>query len=450
MVRRYIEAFLPAAQAAGLGQVRFHIRQTHSRMVSVYRGEPEQSVQSEECCLLIEGEAGGYSGSAYVGDLRPEGCEEAIRLIRESALGRKLPFVPFQLPDLPDPGEEPNDRLPLPELIRRLAAAEQAAYDADGRVELVHGCSLSEYWGRVTLADSTGKFVTDRVSGGHFQISLTARQGGLVQLGERGCPMALGCYPDMELLARQAALDASGMLDASSYPTGHSPVVLDSRVMCELLDAFLPAFFAKNVQSRTSVLAGKLGETIAGELAVIEEDPFLPDGLCRRRFDDEGVPTAAKTILSNGILRTYFCDRQSAAWCGLPPGGNGFRPTYAAEVGPGYTNVIFRTGQLSRDELLASMGSGLLITGVSGVFAGANPASGDFSLLSHGYRVRDGRICGGVSQITVAGNFFELLQQTKGVGNDGTWMHSGAGCLCAPSVYVASLAISSGEMLNRL
>ena len=58
MVRRYIEAFLPAAQAAGLGQVRFHIRQTHSRMVSVYRGEPEQSVQSEECCLLIEGEAG--------------------------------------------------------------------------------------------------------------------------------------------------------------------------------------------------------------------------------------------------------------------------------------------------------------------------------------------------------------------------------------------------------
>ena len=52
--------------------------------------------------------------------------------------------------------------------------------------------------------------------------------------------MALGCYPDMELLARQAALDASGMLDASSYPTGHSPVVLDSRVMCELLDAFLP------------------------------------------------------------------------------------------------------------------------------------------------------------------------------------------------------------------
>ena len=42
MVRRYIEAFLPAAQAAGLGQVRFHIRQTHSRMVSVYRGEPEQ------------------------------------------------------------------------------------------------------------------------------------------------------------------------------------------------------------------------------------------------------------------------------------------------------------------------------------------------------------------------------------------------------------------------
>ena len=444
MLRTYLEAFFPAAQAAGVGQMHFYIKQARSRDVSVYRGEPEQVTQAEECCLFIEGEVSGYSGSAYVCDLRPEGCGEAVRLIRESALGKKRPFLPLQLPDLPEP-EEPGDLPPLPELVARLAAAEQAAYGADSRVELVHSCSLSEYRGRVTLADSTGRSVTDLNSGGHFEISLTARQGDVVQLGGRSCPLAPGSYPDMELLARQAARDAAGMLEASSYPTGHSPVVLDSRVVCQLLDAFLPAFFAKNVQSRTSILAGKLGERIAGELTVLEEDPFLPEGLCRRRFDDEGIPTTAKTILSGGILRTYLCDRQSAAWCGLVPGGNGFRPTYAEEVGPGYTNLILRPGTLSQQELLADMGNGLLITGVNGVFAGANPTSGDFSLLSRGYRVQGGQLCGGVNQITIAGNFFELLQQAKGLGNDGAWIHSGTGCLSAPSLYVASLAISGGD-----
>lgn len=443
MVRAYIEAFFPAARAAGVGRMRFQIRQASRRAVTVYRGEPERLEQAEECSLLIEGEAEGYSGSILVGDLRPEGCGEAVRLLRESALGKKLPYSACPLPALPDPGAEPGERLPLPALVERLAAAERAAYDADGRVSLVHGCTLSEHWGRVTLADDTGRFVTDLDSGGHFDISLTARQDDLVQLGERSCPMALGVYPDMELLARQAARDAAGMLEATSYPTGRSPVVLDSRVVCELLDAFLPAFFAKNVRDRTSALAGKLGERIAGDLTVLEEDPFLPEGLCRRRFDDEGVPTTAKTLLSGGILRTYLCDRQSAGWCGLPPGGNGFR-TGGAEVCAGYTNLILRPGEMSQAELLAEMGSGLLITGVNGVFAGANYSSGDFSLLSRGYRVEGGRICGGVNQITIAGNFFELLRQTKAVGNDGAWIRSGVGGLLAPSVYAASLAVSGG------
>lgn len=444
MLRTYLEAFFPAARAAGIGKMRFYIKRTRSRTVSVFRAEPEQMVQAEECALLIEGEVDGLCGSAAVGDLRPQSCEEAVRLIRESALERKLPFVPLDLPNLPDPGEETAALLPLPELLSRLTAAEQAAYDADGRVSLVHGCGFSERWGRVTLADDTGRSVTDLESGGHFHISLSARQGNQVQMGGRSRPLHLGDYPDMEGLARQAASEAVEMLGAAPYPTCHSPAVLDSRVVCELLDAFLPAFFAKNVHSRTSVLAGKLGQRIAGDLTVLEEDPLLPEGLSRRRFDDEGVPTTAKTILSGGILRTYLCDRQSAAWCGLAPGGNGFRPSAGEDVGTGYTNLILRPGDRSRAQLLSAMGSGLLITGVSGVFAGASPTSGDFSLISHGQRVLDGRPCGAVNQITIAGNFFELLRQTLGVGNDGTWMRSGGGCLCAPSLYAASLAVSGG------
>lgn len=447
MIREYIDAFSPVARANGIGQMRFYVEEVASRAVSVYQGKQEHIEQSEECRLFVEGEVDGFSGGAFVGDLRPSRCAETIRQIKESAQESRRSFVPFSLPELPDLDGGPPLRLPLEELTKRLAAAERAAYDADGRITLVHSCAFEEYWGRVTLSDGTGRQVSDGFSGGRFHIGLTAQEGGQIQMGERSLPLAGGQYPDMERLARQAAQDAAGMLDTTSYPTMHSPVVLDSRVACQLLDAFLPAFFAKNILNHTSVLEGKLGQRIAGELTVLEEDPLLSDGLCRRRFDDEGTPTSAKEILSGGILRTYLCDRRSAAQCGLPPGGNGFRPSFTEEPAPGYTNLILRTGEKSQEELLADMGCGLLIREVSGVFAGANPASGDFSLIARGCQVRDGRLCGGVNQITIAGNFFQMLRQARGVGNDGAWMRTSAGCLRAPSLYVESLAISGDTLV---
>ena len=220
-------------------------------------------------------------------------------------------------------------------------------------------------------------------------------------------------------------------------------------MVCELLDAFLPSFFAKNVQSHMSVLEGRLGEQVAGERITLEEEPRLPGGLCGRRFDDEGVPTSAKAILSGGVLKTYLYNRQSASQAGRAPGGNGFKPSYGEEAATGYTNMVLRCGERSREQLLEEMGEGLLITGVSGVFAGAHPASGEFSLIAQGYKVSGGTLCGGVSQITIAGNFFELLRRVRGVGSDAAWMRTAAGCIRAPSLYVSALAIS-GEDRNEI
>ena len=91
------------------------------------------------------------------------------------------------------------------------------------------------------------------------------------------------------------------------------------------------------------------------------------------------------------------------------------------------------------------MGDGLLITSVSGVFAGAKPNSGDFSLISSGYLVEGGRILRAVNQITIAGNFFDMLKQVNAIGNDEYWMIAANGNVRTPSLYVASLAISGKE-----
>ena len=80
-----------------------------------------------------------------------------------------------------------------------------------------------------------------------------------------------------------------------------------------------------------------------------------------------------------------------------------------------------------------------MITEVSGLHAGANPVSGDFSLLSKGYTFRNGKRDKPVEQITVAGNFYELLKGVKEVASDLAFPNGGMG---SPSVDVGELSVS--------
>ena len=73
---------------------------------------------------------------------------------------------------------------------------------------------------------------------------------------------------------------------------------------------------------------------------------------------------------------------------------------------------------LSDDELLASMSDGLYITELKGLHAGANAVTGDFSIESAGFRVRDGKKCEAIKSFTVAGNFFELIKSIEALAAD--------------------------------
>lgn len=66
------------------------------------------------------------------------------------------------------------------------------------------------------------------------------------------------------------------------------------------------------------------------------------------------------------------------------------------------SNFYFKPGKRTLEEMMASIGEGLVITEMSGMHAGANPVSGDFSLLSKGYTIENGRKGRAVEQITVA------------------------------------------------
>ena len=103
------------------------------------------------------------------------------------------------------------------------------------------------------------------------------------------------------------------------------------------------------------------------------------------------------------------------------------------------SNFFFKPGDKDLSGLMADMGEGLVITEVGGLHAGANPMSGDFSLIAEGYTVSGGKKDRPVEQITVAGNFYELLKSVRAVGSDLTFPGSGIG---SPSVDVGEIRVS--------
>ncbi len=266
-----------------------------------------------------------------------------------------------------------------------------------------------------------------------------ARDGGSVSSGSFGLTTRRFDALDAGKIAGEAAQRAVNGLNASSVKSGKYRVVFFNEVMTSLMDVFATIFSAETAQKGLSLLSGKLGETIASPVVSIVDDPLLTDGLEARPFDAEGVPSSAHTVVENGVFKTFLHNLKTAHKDGVTTTGNASKAGYASSVHVAPSNLYYKPGQKSFDELLASVGEGIVITEVTGLHAGANPVSGDFSLLSKGYTFAKGKRGMPVEQITVAGNYYELLQNIRELASDLRFPDGGMG---SPSADVGELSIS--------
>ena len=74
--------------------------------------------------------------------------------------------------------------------------------------------------------------------------------------------------------------------------------------------------------------------------------------------------------------------------------------------------------------------------------AGANAVTGDFSLAAKGFRIEGGRVASPVNQITVAGNFYELLKDVEAVGSDLEFRAPGTSCFGSPCLLISALSVA--------
>lgn len=244
---------------------------------------------------------------------------------------------------------------------------------------------------------------------------------------------------DTKKIAKQGVEDALSKLGGKSIPSGNYKTIIYNEAMASLLETFSDVFSAEEAQRGLSLLKGKEGKIIASDIVSIIDDPLMDNGLASAPFDDEGVATLKKEIVSKGVLNTLLHNLKTANKANLKTTGNGFKSSYSSPVSVEPTNFYIEKGMKTLEELMNEVDEGVIITDFAGLHSGANSITGDFSLASKGFYIKDGRKIYPIDQITVAGNFFELLKNIKDIGNDLNFPISSIG---SPSVVVEGLSIA--------
>ena len=240
-------------------------------------------------------------------------------------------------------------------------------------------------------------------------------------------------------LAKQAIEEATSRIGGKSIPSGNYKIIINNEAMVSLLGTFSSIFNSEQAQKGLSLLQGKEGEIIASDIVTLIDDPHLKDGLGTCSFDDEGVATYTKEIVTNGKLNTLLYDLKTANKAGVKSTGNGFKSSYASTVGVSETNFYIKSGEKTFDELCEIVKDGVIITEFAGLHSGASSVTGDFSLAAKGFMIENGKKTFPVEQITIAGNFFTLLKDIEEVGCDLKFPMSSIG---SPSIIVKELSIA--------
>ena len=74
---------------------------------------------------------------------------------------------------------------------------------------------------------------------------------------------------------------------------------------------------------------------------------------------------------------------------------------------PSTWTIALTEGTVTRDDLIAQMGTGFLVTSLIG--STINPNTGDYSRGASGFWVENGKIAYPVAEATIAGNLIEML-----------------------------------------
>jgi PmbA protein len=303
--------------------------------------------------------------------------------------------------DLDDGGD------PDPAALReRALAAEDVARSVEG-ISNSGGAGASASASTLAIATSHGFAGATRATGYSNSVSVVGGQGSAMQRDYAWhSARHLADLEAPEDIGRRAAERAVARLNPVSVRPGVMPVLFDPRVATTLLGHFVGAISGSAIARQASFLLDALGTQVFAKGIAIHDDPFRQRGLRSRAFDGEGLPVRPMDLVQDGVLKTWLADSAAARQLGIEPTGHAIRGV-SGSPGAGPANLHIAPGTRSREDMVAGISQGILVTELIG--QGVNGVTGDYSRGAAGFLITDGEIGPAVAEITIASNLKQMF-----------------------------------------
>jgi len=357
----------------------------------------------------------GRFSAVHTSDLRPAALDAFVK--DAVALTRTLAVDPHR--SLPDPkGYEGRADVDLdicdrdreswtPDVRRRhcadLEAAARAVPGADAIVSVTTRVRDSH--------TATARVTTNGFEGVHETTLFTTSAEVSVKDGDRrpdnwfvASARHHGALPSPAVVGGGAAGRALAARGAKKAATETLPLLVENRVAGRLVGALCGALFGRALQQKQSFLDQRLGQVVGSKLLDLADDPLLRRGLASRLWDTDGFAARRLALFEDGVLRNFYLDDYYAKKLGAAPttGSN--------------SNLVWRAGNRTLDELCADAKEAILVTSFLG--GNSNTTTGDFSFGIEGVRIRAGKRAEPVCEMNIAGNHKTFWQRLAMVGND--------------------------------
>jgi PmbA protein len=440
--QQMVEDVLALAREAGASDAAAEVSEGSGLSVSVRKGEIENVERNRDKSLGITVYAGQRRGSASTSDFSPAALRRTVRAAFDIA--RYTAEDPAAgLPDAQDLANAADAALDLDlhhpwaldagaaaELARR---CEQAAFETDRRITNSEGAGVSAQQSHFWAGNSRG-FRGGYASSRHgLSVAPIAGRGRAMQRDAWFTSMRDAAdLASPEAVGRYAAERALARLGGRRVATADVPVLFEAPLAAGLLGSFVQAISGGALYRQSSFLHDSLGQAVFAPHIDIHEDPHQRKGKGSSPFDDEGVRTHARSVVTGGVVQGYFLGSYSARKLGLRTTGNA-----------GGSHNLALTSRLTQpgddlEAMLRRLGRGLFVTELMG--QGVNGVTGDYSRGASGYWVEGGRIVHPVEEVTIAGNLREMFRDIVAVGAD-VYTY---GAKAVGSVLIARMKLAGG------
>lgn len=433
--------FFELAKEAGIQDAELYIHKSYSLSISLFHGEVDNYSANNGFTVSARGLVNGKFGAATCDVWNQDKANYLISEIVKNANVNENddPAFIFEGSKKYKKVSTFNKDLALISIdtkLEKLHELETSIKEFDERIVEVAGAEYNEVIEETILMNSKGLKLNQKSN--YFVVvgQAVAKEGEQVKSGYDLLLENDFSKLNVKELAAKIGKGVIEQLGGEPCESNTYKAVLSQDVVSALLSVYIGSADAEEVQKRSSLFIGKLNEKVASSKVIIEDRP-LDKTLFARPFDDEGVATYNKAIVKNGKLQGYLYNLTTAAKDGVETTGNASRGGGKMHVSPFY--LVLKPGKKSQEELFQEVGNGVYITDVSGLHAGMNPQSGNFSLQSTGFLIKNGKKDRGLDIITVSGNLMDIFKDIIEVGNDSKVFASGAS---VPSVLIKKIAVS--------